>query len=161
MKDRINIDAGARVLGQLTAWSKPSDSGPVLDFEQPARLKTMLAKCLEQRLVVTIEREKDRRSNQANRYLWACYREILSELSQVFVEKGLTCPWHDLEEVHEAFKYMILGEDVEEIDVLGVKVRSKPGTRYMDSGQFSAYVSKVKEIAASKWGIYCPEAGEG
>jgi hypothetical protein len=160
MSDRINIDAGPRVLGELVAWSKPGDSGPWLDFEQPARLKTLLAKHLEQQLIVTVELAKDRRSNQANRYLWACYREILIGVRAEYALKHEDCPWSEEEQVHEAMKHLILGEDVELVDVLGVRTLKKPSTKRLDSAQFSQYVTRVKNIAAEKWGIYCPEAGE-
>ena len=159
MSDRINIDAGARTLGELSAWSKPGDSGPVLDFEQPARLKTILGRHLEKRLVVRLELDADRRSNQANKYLWGgVYADILQGLREMYAEGTERCPFQRAEDVHSAMKYLVLGEDV--FKVGETEIRREVRTNVMTSEQFSKYVSRVKEIAAERWKIYVREPGE-
>lgn len=160
MTDTINIDQGERRLAVLSAWSKSGEDGPYLDFESPGRLKTVLARHPEKRLTVTLALDLDRRSNEANRYLWGVvYQEILTEIRGRYEEQGDACPWKRPEDVHRAMKYIILG-DVEE-DVLGVKIVHETPTRTMTTAQFSAFVERVKAIAAERWSIYVSEPGFG
>lgn len=95
--------------------------------------------------VIEIKENKPIRSLDANAYYWA----ILTIIS---ISTG---EW-DRDELHEVckrkFNSITRRGPKQEFFIIG------GSTKNMDTGQFSAYVNKVKAWAMNEWGILIPEA---
>ena len=95
------------------------------------------------RVQVTVEKIKQKRSNQQNRWYWGCILKLISE------HTGDTP-----EDLHEAFKINFAPKHV----VGNIVVAS--GSRYLDTVDFGQYCEKVRQWAAEYLSINIPDPGE-
>lgn len=164
MTDPIDLDARPLLTETVPVRFRRGENGrPVMEPADPSRWLSMLARILGKaesvEATATFSRAKRTRSLAANAYLWAVvYPDILEGLRRVAQDAGERCPFADVEELHEAMKYVLLG--VEVLRVGGVTVERPSTTRVMDSTSFSLFVSGVKRLAAERWSIYVREPGE-
>jgi hypothetical protein len=129
---------------RLTPWSLP---------RWVSVLKRFSGKTV--RLYILAE---NKRSAEANRLLWGyVYRPLLRDLRARASEAGEECPFRTLEELHDAFKYLILGTEVKSF--LGQTITLPATTTKLNKAQFSAYMDRVVEIARDRWEIYIPPPG--
>lgn len=87
-------------------------------------------------LVVTVDRDRPKRSSQQNRYYWGVVLKVISEVTG-----------HTQEELHEVFKRMFLPRRI-------VKFKDKeyplPGTTTeTDSAEFTEFIERVRAEAGT------------
>lgn len=114
-------------------------------------LARLLGKADQVRVVVRIEREKPRRSQQANAYLWAVvYPVLLDGLRQIAMDAGEECPVRSLEHLHEIGKATFLPA----VQVAPGLV-DRPTTTTLNTAEFAAYVNALVGYGAER-GIWVP-----
>lgn len=142
---------------QITRPAGVPTLGPVPGLKASARwlaaLARILGKAEQVRVVVRIEREKPRRSQQANAYLWGvAYPVLLDGLRQIAMDAGEECPIRSLEHLHEVGKATFLP---------AVKVApglvDRPTTTTLNSAEFAAYVNALIGYGAER-GVWIPPA---
>lgn len=151
----VSVEAEARI---IRSPSGVPDLGPLPGLKASARwlsgLARILGKADQVRVVVRIEREKPRRSQQANAYLWAVvYPALLDGLRQIAMDAGEECPVRSLEHLHEICKATFLPA----VQVAPGLV-DRPTTTTLDTAQFAAYVNALVGYGAER-GIWVPPAG--
>jgi hypothetical protein len=112
---------------------------------QPDVLRAYLRRLDGQRVRLTVSKASEKRSTNANGYLWGVCYEAIAEWS------GYTP-----EEVHALCKAMFIEPRPLNLGGKVVEIRSTAG---MDSARFSAYVENVKRFAAEQ-GLYIPDPNE-
>lgn len=118
-----------------------------LAFQNPTAMFAHIWKFRpEDELVVTIEKRKQQRSNQQNRYYWGVVLPVISH------ETG-----HSVEELHEIYKRMFLPRKL-----IKYKEREFPvpsSTTDCDISDFTSYIERVRAEAANL-GINVPGPNE-
>lgn len=133
---------------------------PALVPESPSEWLAMLGRYAGKRVTVEVKPERKHRSATANAYLWGVvYPDVLAGLRELAFAAGEECPLKDAESLHSAMKYLLLGKVVRTLPG-GVTVEDEAETKHMSSEAFGEFVSQVKSLAASRWGIYVREPGE-
>jgi hypothetical protein len=92
---------------------------------------------------VIVEKEKNPRTYQSNKYYWGVVISVLSE------ELG-----YDEEDMHNLMREMFLKR---RIIIKGKEYISVASTASLDTVAFGEYVDKIKRWSASELGIYIPE----
>lgn len=159
MKDTVSLDAKPTKEESFSAKVAEREGRPVIvPYDQAAWIRT-LAKLKGLDVVVKIDRPKKTRSLQANAYLWAVvYPDVLDGLRELAVAAGEKCPFKDVDELHEAMKYMVLG--VEVVEVPGVGTLERPSTTTtLTTGEFARYVDTIIRWAGER-GIPVRQPGE-
>ena len=103
-------------------------------------------------LEVTVARLRATRSPQSNRYYWGAVIEAISQHTG----------YHP-DETHDLMKMLHLPKSLAICDGNGeVKGEYVMGgsTRSLNTAEFSAYISRVKQWAAETLDVYIPDAGE-
>lgn len=114
----------------------------IRDEPMRARLCALISRLdLEKEWQVTIERYKEWRSLEQNRYYWLIVGVIAQETG------------NDPDSVHEALKQKFLIPD--EISFMGEKVLYRSTTR-LDTKAMSEYLDKVHALATQELGILLP-----
>ena len=126
---------------------KVNDQGKVV-FADPSAWRATCAR-LKGRLVwVTVRRQQQIRSPQANRYYFGV---VVDSIASYIGESA--------EETHELLKSKFLpGRSVELLD--GKTLEMPPTTRHLTVEQFAEYLNRVKQWAAEWLGLSIPEPGE-
>jgi len=118
----------------------------IRDEPMRARLCALISRLdLEKEWQVTIERYKEWRSLEQNRYYWLIVGVIAQETG------------NDPDSVHEALKQKFLIPD--EISFMGEKVLYRSTTR-LDTKAMSEYLDKVHALATQELGILLPVPDE-
>ena len=118
----------------------------VLTFDDPLRWRATLGKLVGKRVTVTIRREQQRRTTQANAWYWACVVPLFSEWTG-----------YERDEAHTLLKQMFL--KVERVLPGGETVESIGSTSQLSIEDFSAYCNRIVRFLAEH-GICVPEPGE-
>lgn len=131
MSQPIPVWAG-RVEGGRIAWDSPHEA---------ARYTRGLE---GQRVDIEIRRHREKRSNQANAYLFGVVYPLIAE------HLGYTT-----EEAHDAlaWHFLRLGNPDDPLP-------RRRSTATLNTAEFSEYIETVKRFAAEQWGLYIPDAGE-
>jgi hypothetical protein len=114
-----------------------------LFLDKGEKFKQYLAGLNGKRVQVTVEKIKQKRSNQQNRWYWGCILKLISE------HTGDTP-----EDLHEAFLINFAPKHV----VGNIVVAS--GSRYLDTVDFGQYCEKVRQWAAEYLSIVIPDPQE-
>ncbi len=113
-----------------------------IKHDYPEKFMVYLAGLEGKRVELTLQKERNNRSNQQNKFYWAVVVEILAEYF------GYTP-----EELHEALKYKFL---LQHEDTLAT-VRS---TTSLSTVEFMDYVDRITRWAATDYQIYIPDPNE-
>lgn len=95
--------------------------------------------------IIEIKRNRPIRSLTANKYYWAILTIIATDTGE----------W-DREQLHEVCKRKFNGKPVS-LPKGGIEMVGN-STSNLDSQEFAAYVSRVKQWAQNEWGTVIPEA---
>lgn len=114
-------------------------------FDQPERWQGFVARFEGKRVEVVLERHRQTRSLQQNRYYWSVVVPIFGEWSGEFKE-----------EAHETLKSLHLM--VEKVLPTGELVRKPGQSRTLTTVEFAAYVERVCVWLAQQ-GVYVPPPG--
>ena len=117
-----------------------------VQFDDPSRWRAIVARHENRRVTITIRREQQVRSLQANKWYWSCVVPLFSEWSG-----------YEKDEAHEVLKAMFL--KTEKVLPTG-EVLEIPGSSARLSGEdFRAYCDRVSHFLAEH-GLYVPAPGE-
>lgn len=111
-----------------------------LTIDKAGELRTYLGGLGNVRIVLTVEKERRKRSNQQNRWYWGCILQLISEHTG-----------EEPEDLHEALKAHFAKKKV----VGNIIVPSS--TRYLDTIDFAEYCEKVRRWAAEELNINIPD----
>lgn len=112
-----------------------------LQLNEPDYLKNFLSQVKDcPSVIVKIEKRRNTRSNQANKYYWGY---ILSEISQ---ETG-----HSPEELHDIFKKKFLPKRF--LKIKGKEYEADPTTTKCDTIEFMDYIENIKVFGATELNI--------
>ena len=106
------------------------------------------------RISVTVQKERDKRSSQQNRYYWGVVIKLIAD--------GLTDQWGEVftaDETHEFLKQNFNFEEIINQDT-GEVYRKTLSTTANDTYDFSQYVEKCRDFAASYLGVNIPDPDE-
>lgn len=150
----VSLDAEAEIV--RAAGGRP-ELRPARGIKAEARwlsgLARLLGKADSVRVTLHLEREKPRRSLQANAYLWAvAYPVLLEGLRQIALDAGEECPVRSVEHLHEVCKATFLAP----VSVAPGLV-DRPTTTTLSTAEFAAYVNKLVGYGAER-GIWIPPA---
>lgn len=120
-----------------------------LAFDDPAHLQGVLA-ALPARVSVTLERIRQIRSSQANRYYWSCVVPVVAEVLSIGRDLPLS-----RDQVHELLKKAFIG--IEQTPI-GEVAKSSAA---LSTDEFSAYVEAIQAHFGSEMGVAFPHPGEG
>lgn len=122
-----------------------------LIWNDPEKRAVYIASLEGKEIEETIKKAVDRRTTQANKYLWGVCYAIISESTG-----------YDPEQVHIEMKRRFASKRVPYQTQNGIQDEFfiTESTRKMDSVRFTKYVDDVKKFAAEFLGLYIPEAGE-
>lgn len=152
----INIDCKPEVSFEILARVEADEHGKPRCKPFPvSRWYAHLGRLVGQTIRLTVTRQKGKRSNQQNKYLWSCvYEDLLAGLAEKAAERGvpMTLTKDDL---HFHYKTKHVGQPVKDFD--GEEFLSDPTTTVLTTEQFSLYIEAIKADAAQR-GIYIREA---
>lgn len=110
--------------------------GGSLELVDPASFKDAL-KLISGEVRLTVERRRDKRSNQQNAYLWGV---VYPAVREGLMEQGFD---FTMEEVHEAMKWKFLQKHEE-----GIELPTVRSTTSLTTVEFSEYKEKIQRWAA-------------
>lgn len=150
----VSLDAEAEIL--RGSGGRP-ELRPARGIKAEARwlsgLARLLGKADSVRVTLHLEREKPRRSLQANSYLWAvAYPVLLDGLRQIALDAGEECPVRSVEHLHEICKATFLPA----VELPG-GLKDRPTTTTLDTSAFARYVDAIVRYGAER-GIWVPPA---
>jgi hypothetical protein len=114
-----------------------------LSLDKAGQFKDYLLTLNGKRVELTVQKLKQKRSNQQNRWYWGCILKLISEHTG-----------DDPQDLHEALKAHLSPKHI----VGSVVVAS--GTRYLDTIDFGQYCEKVRRWAAEELNINIPDPNE-
>lgn len=115
--------------------------------EDPRAFKAAFYPHEKKRVRITVERFRNRRSDEANAYYWGV---VVPMIQDAIGEE-------DPETVHE----MLKAEFNYEILAIGNKeIRKVKSTAKLDTKEFSEYVERVRKFASEFLSLYIPDPGE-
>jgi len=107
-----------------------------LEFTNPQYYRYMLNRLnLKEDVIVTIENQKSKRSNQQNAYLWSACYPVIAETTG-----------HDIEEIHCLMKSMFLPKKF--IEVKGIEFEIERSTTKLSIAECSEYIEKIRNFSA-------------
>jgi hypothetical protein len=160
MRDTVDIDSKPTREDVFVAKVEVRGERPVLVPLDPQAWLSALGRIVGQFVTVRIERPKLRRSLAQNAYLWSVvYPDVLSGLRELAVNVGEECPFPDVDELHIAMKYMVLGLDVVRIPGTDQKLERPSTTTTLTTAQFANYIDTIVRWAGER-GIPVRAAGE-
>jgi hypothetical protein len=130
-----------------------SVTAPVKDGKpwlSPAQRKIIDAKFRQMEgkdVRITVSKAERPRSNPQNRFYWGCV------LTMIAAETG-----HTTEELHEAFKAMLLPRC--QVTVAGREVEIAKSTTDLSTGEMEDYLERVRAFAATELGMTIPLPNE-
>jgi hypothetical protein len=157
----VNIDLRGEVLTEVSAHVVADENGRPRLEPMPGTITRFLAVLSRHLgkgpLRVVISRIAQRRSMAQNRLLWKVYRDILATLREQAFDVGERCPFRNEDDVHEAMKYLFIGQTVTKYR--GDEYVFEPKSSTLTTEQFSAYLAQIVGYWAKR-GIYIemPEA---
>lgn len=105
-----------------------------------------------------LPRQKGKRSNQQNKYLWSVvYEDYLNGLKARAADVGMVLPFQTKDDLHFHLKAKYVGLPVADFE--GEEVHLDPTTTALTTEQFSLYIEAIKAEAADR-GIYIREANK-
>lgn len=121
------------------------DSAGRLRLVDPQRWRAALAPNAGRRVVVTVERHHERRSNKQNSWYWSCIVPAVAG----HLSKGRELPLSD-DQAHYVLKSAFIG--LEETPLGSVPKSSAA----LSTAEFSAFCERIVAHAASEWGLPIP-----
>lgn len=124
-----------------------NDKGELV-LSDPVAWRAAVAKHRGRAVWVTVKRQQQSRSPEANRYYWGV---VVDHIANYIGESA--------EETHELLKAKFLApREVELLD--GQKIQMPPSTRRLTVEQFAAYIDQVRTWAAQFLGLSIPDANQ-
>lgn len=118
-------------------------------MDDPIRWASALARHAGKRIVVTLQREVLRRTNQQSRWYWSVIVPMVAD----YLSRNRDLPYSK-DQAHYVLKSAFIGVDD---TPLGPVPRSSAALSIED---FSLYCDKIVSHAASEWGMNIPAPGE-
>lgn len=114
-----------------------------LILEKATAFREYLASLGPVRVTLTVEKERQKRSNQQNKYLWGVVYKLIAEYTGA-----------DAEEIHVAMKFhfgkkRFIGNIV-----------APASTRMMDTIDMTEYIEKIRRWAAEELSINIPDPSD-
>lgn len=160
MSDTVNIDLKPTKDEVFLAFVETRADRPVLVPHNQFGWLSMLGKLVGSEVVVRIERPKLRRTNAQNAYYWAgVLPDVLAGLRELAVGVGESCPFVDVDALHEAMKFMVLGNEVVRLPGTDQTLERPSTTTTLTTAQFTEYVEHIIRWAGER-GIPIRAPGE-
>lgn len=118
----------------------------VVVMDEPLRWRAVCARHEGRRVQITLKREEQKRSLQANKFYWSCIVPMFSDWSG-----------YDKEESHAVLTGLFL--KVERVLPTGEVVDIGGRTSTLTTQEFAAYTERVCRFLAEQ-GMYVPQPGE-
>lgn len=153
----VDVDARPDLVLELPARVVKDEHGrPRLVPDSLSRWRAVLNRMVGRPVLVSISREKERRSLEANRYLWGVvYERLLDEFRAIAQDAGERPVFANKDQIHDAMKFRFLGLDV--VKVGDVEIERPATTTKLTPEEFSKFIRQIKEMAATRWQIYIEE----
>lgn len=148
--DVIDVDIRPWIVAEVQGRVVLGDNGtPSIVADSPARWLTALGRCIDKSVRVRLFRQKERRTPEANNYIWGIvYPDILAGLKQLAEDVGELPVFTDEDDLHEAMKWTFLRR-VYALPGAG-ELEAMPRSSKLSKAEFSEYVDKVKRWAAER-----------
>jgi hypothetical protein len=112
------------------------------------------------RVIVHIHLERERkRSDAANRWLWASYRIAFEQFQARAREAGQPCPFDGVDDLHEWWKCKHLGFE-ERVGPTGKRIEKLRSTTKLNPGQFGDFVDAFA-AECHEHGVFIPPPTHG
>ena len=153
-EETIDIDQSPDLMLDIPATVVKGDDGkPRLVPTNINQWRAALGRMVDRAVLVTLTRPKERRTTEANQYLWkGIYERLVLEFRAIAQDANERPAFDSKERVHEWCKYRFLG--VETITVGGHEIERPATTTKLSPAEFSRYTNAIKELVAERWQIY-------